>query len=135
MAVRVVVAVFALALVAPAASAPSASTPRATILQQVSFFRQGKWRAMYATYTARFRRSCPYRRFVRAQLEARQILGTNVQVRGIRVRNETARRALIAYTVVRNGQTLGRVTFADRDVYLRVGSGWFDDLDRVSTCS
>jgi hypothetical protein len=134
MAVRILIAVLALALVAPAASAPSASTPRATILQQVSLFKQGKWRAMYATYTPRFRRSCSYAKFVQAQRQVRGILGTNFELRGIQVRYETGRRAVIAYTFVRNGQTIGRVTFRNRDVYAKIGSRWYDELDRVSTC-
>jgi hypothetical protein len=133
MALRVPIAVLAVVLLAPAASAQS-STPRGEILRQVTLFKQARWRAMYTTYTPRFRRSCSYARFVRVQRRTRELLGTNFQLRGIRVRMETARRAIIAYEFVRGGQTIARVTFSNRDVYARIGSGWYDDLDRVSAC-
>ncbi len=138
MAVRVVLAVAVLALLAPPAvsAVPEQRTqhPRTTLLRQASLLKQANWRAMYATYTPRFRRSCPYATFVRHSRQTRQVLGTNFQLRGIRVRLETARRALIAYSFVRDGRTLGTVTFRHRDVYVLIGSRWFDDLDRVSTC-
>jgi hypothetical protein len=138
MTLRVVVAVAVLALLAPpavsAVPAQRAQNPKSTILRQVALFKQGNWRAMYATYTPRFRSRCPYSRFVRGQRETRRLLGTNFQLRGIRVRIETARRALIAYSFVRDGRTLATVTFRNRDVYVLIGSRWFDELDRVTTC-
>jgi hypothetical protein len=133
MSLRILIAVLVVALLAPAASAQR-STPRATILQQVSLFKQAKWRAMFATYTPRARRICSYSRFVAVQRENRRLLGTNFQLSGIRVRNETATRAIVAYRFVRNGRTLAEVTFRHRDVYTKIGSRWFDELDRVSGC-
>ena len=138
MAVRVVLAVAVVALLAPPAvsAVPEqrAQHPRTTILRQASLLKQAKWRAMYATYTPRFRRSCPYATFVRRSRQTRQVLGPNFQLRGIRVRLETPRRALIAYRFVRGGRTVATVTFRHRDVYVLIGSRWFDELDRVSTC-
>lgn len=130
---RALAAVVAVVAFAPLASAQSTS-PRATLLQQATNLKQAKWRAMYGTYTARFRRSCPYSRFVRESRQVRQILGTDFQVRGIEVRMETASRAIVAYRFVKGGQTVAAVTFRHRDVYVKSGSRWYDELDRVSAC-
>lgn len=96
----IALAILAVALAAPAtvsgASSSAATDVRAVLLEQSHLFKQGKWRAMYATYTPRFRRSCAYSTFVSQQREARRLLGTNFQLRGIRVRVETARRAIVA---------------------------------------
>jgi hypothetical protein len=129
----VILAGLAVALLAPVASAQR-STPRATILQQAALLKQEKWRAMYATYTPRFRRSCPYARFLRNARETRRALGPNFELRQIQTRLETASRAIVAYSFVRNGRTLARVTFAHRDVYRKIGSRWYDELDRLSAC-
>ena len=132
MTLRAVIVVLTIALLAPVASAQRA-TPRATILQQTSLLKQGKWRAMYATFTPRFRRSCPYSTFAAQGRELRRSLG-NYQLRDIRVRNETATRAILAYSFVRNGRTLGRITFSHRDVYVKIGGRWLDERDRVTAC-
>jgi hypothetical protein len=138
MALRVTLAIAVLALLAPPAVSGAheqgAQDPRATIRLQASLLKQAKWREMYATYTPRFRRSCTYARFVRNGRQTRQILGPEFELRGIRVRMETRTRALLAYTFARGRRTLARVTFQHRDVYVRIGSRWFDELDRVSTC-
>lgn len=139
MALRAVaLAVLALALAAPASVSGASSSPqtevKALLLKQVQLFKQARWRAMYATYTTRFRRSCPYPTFLEAQRQTRQILGTRFTIEGIKVRVETATRAIVAYRFVRNGRTVASVTFASRDVYTRIGSRWYDELDRVSSC-
>lgn len=133
MALRFVLAALAVAVLAPVALAQS-STPKATLTQQASLFKQGKWKAMYATYTPRYRRACPYARFVTGQRQARSLIGTTFQLRGIQVRTETRTRAIVAYRFVRNGQTIANVTFRHRDVYVKIGSRWYDELDRVSSC-
>ena len=138
MAARVVLAFAVLALLAPpavsGADAQRAEHPRTTLLRQASLLKQGNWRAMYATYTPRFRRNCPYATFVRQARRTRQLLGPEFELRGIRVRMETARRALLAYTFARGRRTIATVTFRHRDVYVLIGSRWFDELDRVSSC-
>jgi hypothetical protein len=138
MALRVVLAVVVLALLAPpaisAGSQQRVENPKNLLLRQSSLLRQGKWRAMYATFTPRFRRSCPYAKFVRQQRQNRQLLGPTFRLRDIRIRLETARRAILAYRLVREGRTIAAVTFRHRDVYVLIGSRWFDELDRVSTC-
>lgn len=133
-----VLSVLALAVLAPSAvtgaSSQRSEDPKTTLLRQATLLKQAKWREMYATYTARFRRSCPYTKFVAQSRQTRQFLGTRFQLRGIQVRLETASRAIIAYRFVRDGRTLAAVTLKNRDVYRLVGSRWYDDLDRVSTC-
>jgi hypothetical protein len=133
MTLRVGLAVLVAVLLVPVALAQSA-TPKAAINQQAALLKQAKWRAMYATYTARFKRACPYQRFVVGQKQTRSILGSNFQLRDIRVRMETPRRALVAYRFVKGGRTVATVTFAHRDTYVKIGSRWFDELDIVSNC-
>jgi hypothetical protein len=138
MALRVVLALAVVVLLAPpavsGASEQQAVHPRTVLLRQATLLKQAKWREMYATYTARFRRTCPYAAFVRNARRTRQVLGPEFELRGIRVRMETPRRALLAYTFARGRRTIATVTFQHRDVYVRIGSRWFDELDRVSTC-
>lgn len=127
-----------LALLAPSAvtgaSTQRAQDPKTTLLKQAALMKQAKWREMYATYTPRFRRNCPYAKFVAQARQTRQILGTRFQLRGIQVRLETASRAIIAYRFVRDGRTIAAVTLKHRDVYRLIGSRWYDELDRVSAC-
>ena len=132
---RVLAALLAVALLASAASAAGGSSPSARLQQQASLFKQGKWRAMYATFTPRFRRSCSYAKFATQQRRVRRELGTNFQLQGIRVRRATATRAIVAYRFVRNGKTIAAITLRDRDVYTRIGPSWYDELDRVSACA
>jgi hypothetical protein len=139
MAPRVIAASVALlALSAPASATvafpPQEAKVKAVLVNQATLFKQGRWRAMYATYTPRFRRNCPYTRFVAQQRRTRRILGTRftLQITGIRVESTT--RAIAAYRFVKNGRVVARVTLRNRDVYTRIGSRWYDELDRVSTC-
>ena len=133
-----VIAVAVAALAAPAAvsgAAPGEPTAvRTMLLRQATLLKQAKWREMYAMYTQRFRRSCPYARFVRQGRQTRQLLGTRFQLRGIQVRVETPMRAIVAYRFVRDGQTLAAVAFRHRDVYTKIRGRWLDELDRVSAC-
>jgi len=134
----ITLAVLAFALAAPASVSGASASPqtevKALILKQAQLFKQGHWRAMYATYTPRFRRSCPYPTFLEAQRQTRQLLGTRFTLAGIKVRVETAARAIVAYQFVKGGKIVARVTFTNRDVYTRIGSRWYDELDRVSSC-
>ena len=133
MTLRFALVVVALGLLASPALGQGTS-PRATLLQQATQVKQARWRAMYATYTPRFRRSCPYSKFVQNARQTRRILGTNFQLRGIQARLESARRAIVAYRFVVNGRTVAAMTFQHRDVYVKIGSRWYDELDRVSAC-
>ncbi len=136
--VRAAALVVLLALLAPSAvtGAPTQrfQDPKTTLLTQATLLKQGKWREMYATYTPRFRRNCPYAKFVAQGRQTRQLLGTRFQIRGIQVRLETASRAIIAYRFVRDGRTIAAVTLKHRDVYKLIGTRWYDELDRVSAC-
>jgi hypothetical protein len=134
---RALVIVLALFL-APAATMNAIASPqsevRALLLHQSRLFKQQRWRALYATLTPRLRARCPYARFVRTQRQNHAILGSNFQLRDIRVRIETRTRAIAAYSFVKNGQVIVRVTFRVRDVYVKSGSRWLDEYDRVSGC-
>ncbi len=137
MALRAIaLAALAVVLAAPAsvASTSQAAEVRAVLVKQAGLLKEGRWRAMYATYTPRFRRSCPYAKFVSQSRQTRQILGPNFKLQGISVRAETATRAIVAYRFVRDGRTIAQVTLKHRDVYVKIGSRWYDELDRVSAC-
>ena len=127
-------AVVLIAVAAVPIASAQGTTPRATLLQQAQLLKQGKWRAMYTTYTPQYRRACPYSRFVQNARQTRQVLGGNFQVRNIRVRNETSTRAIVAYTFFKDGRAIARVTLANRDVYVKSRGRWYDQLDRVSGC-
>ena len=135
MTLRAVIATLLVAALAPASvsATPQATGPKDLLLRQATLLKQGKWREMYATYTPRFRRSCPYSTFVRQGREMRRVLG-NFRIRGIQVRNETTTRAILAYTMVKDGRTIVRVTFRHRDVYVKMGGRWLDERDRVTAC-
>jgi hypothetical protein len=136
MTLRAVLAVFVVAVLAPAsvsATPQKTATPKDLVLRQTTLLKQGKWREMYASFTPRFRRSCPYPTFVAQGREMRRALG-NFQLRAIQTRNETATRAILAYSFVKNGQVIARVTFRHRDVYVKVGGRWLDERDSVTAC-
>jgi hypothetical protein len=126
------------ALAVPSVGASATSSPqtevRAVLLHQVRLFKQQRWRALYRTTTPRMRASCPYATYARVQRRNYQVLGSDFQVRNIRVRIETRTRAIVAYDFVKNGRLIARATFRDRDVYARVNGRWLDELDRVSGC-
>jgi len=134
----IVIALVAAVFAAPTTGSGGVSSVqtevRATLLHQSRLFKQQRWRALYRTMTPRLRARCPYARFVRTQRENYSILGSNFQIRNIRVRAETATRAIAAYSFVKNGQTVVRVTFRHRDVYVKMGGRWLDEVDRVSGC-
>jgi hypothetical protein len=106
---------------------------RALLQKQLTLTKQGEFRVMYRTTTTRrFRARCPYRRFVRLSREARAVLGPTAQVDRILARFLSPRRALLSYRLLKNRRPLLRVRFSHRDLYAKVGSGWYDDYDRVS---
>jgi hypothetical protein len=127
------VAVLAIPSVAGARGGEDVKALRALLQKQLTLTKQGEFRVMYdTTTTRRFRARCPYRRFVRLSREARAILGPTAQVDRILARFLSQRRALLSYRFLKNRRPFLRVRFSHRDVYTKVGSGWYDDYDRVS---
>jgi hypothetical protein len=116
-----------------ASSATDAAEVRAVFDRQARLFKQGRWQAMYRLYTPRYRARCPFARFVDDQRSVRRELGTRFSFRGVRVRVRGTR-ATIAYRAVTSGRTIAAVTFADGDIYVRLGRRWYDEYDRVSEC-
>jgi hypothetical protein len=118
-----------------ASSATDAAEVRAVFDRQARLFKQGRWQAMYRLYTPRYRARCPFARFVDDQRSVRRELGTRFSFRGVRVRVRGTR-ATIAYRAVSSssGRTIAEVTFADGDIYVRLGGRWYDEYDRVSEC-
>jgi len=130
--------VASLAAAAATAAAPRSESDRvkAVIFTQVKLFKQGRYRAMYdTTITPRFRATCSWPKYLRAQRALRRFLGDRFTLRGVRVRMLSRTRALLAYRFVRaNGRVAGETKFGDRDIYVKVGRRWLDEFDRVSGC-
>jgi hypothetical protein len=124
----------ALSSVGRASQSSDAAEVRAVLLRQSDLSKQGRWRAMYKTYTPRFRERCPFARFVADQRAVRKELGTRFSLRGIRVRVRGGQATVAYKAVAPNGRTLGGVTLADGDRYTRIGGRWYDEYDRVSAC-
>jgi len=134
--IGIAAALFALSAPATASVSfpPQEAKVKAVLVNQATLFKQGRWRAMYATYTPRFRRNCSYTRFVAQQRQTRRILGTRFTLQITRIRVESTTRAIAAYRFVKNGRVVAQVTLRNRDVYTRIRSRWYDELDRVSSC-
>lgn len=129
-------AVLALVLVIPsvagARGGEDVKALRALLQQQTTLLKQGKFRAMYALTTRRFRNRCRYARFVRSQRADRRRLGPTAQVDRIQVRFLTARRAIVAYRFLKRGRPFVWVRFSRRDLHAKVGSRWYDEYDRIA---
>jgi hypothetical protein len=117
-----------------ASPATDVADVRALLLRQNELFKQSRWRAMYKTYTPRYRERCPFAEFVSSQRTVRRELGTRFSLRGIRVRVRGAQATAAYRAVDANGRTLAAVTLADGDRYTRIGGRWYDEYDRVSAC-
>jgi hypothetical protein len=117
-----------------ASSATDASEVRAVFDQQTRLFKQGRWQAMYRLYTPRYRARCPFARFVDDQRSVRRMLGTRFSFRGFRVRVRGTRATIAYRAVTSSGRTIAAVTFADGDLYVRLGGRWYDEYDPVSEC-
>jgi hypothetical protein len=89
---------------------------------------------MYKAYTPRYRKRCPFARFVADQRGVRKELGTRFTLRGIRVRVRGGQATVAYRAVAASGRTLGAVTLADGDRYTRIGGRWYDEYDPVSAC-
>jgi hypothetical protein len=126
--------VTALAGLGHASHATDTTDVRAVLLRQNELFKQGRWQAMYEEYTPRYRKRCPFARFVADQRAVRKELGTRFTLRGIRVRVRGGQATVAYRAVAANGRTLGAVTLADGDRYTRIGGRWYDEYDRVSAC-
>ena len=105
---------------------------RALLHQQMTLLKQGKYRAMYARTTQRYRANCRYVKFVAVNRRLRRALGPTALVDRIQVKFLTARRAHVAYRFLKNRRPYRWVTFSRRDEYLKVGRRWFDDYDRIA---
>jgi hypothetical protein len=135
------VVLVATALAAPAASArPAASDSDATTVaallrRQTTLFNAARWRALWATFTPRFRGRCAYRLWLAEQRALKQLLGGGkLAARNIRVR-VSGRRAYASYVLVLGRAGRSVVKPPKLDLYVKVGSRWLDEGDRVTTCS
>jgi hypothetical protein len=117
-----------------ASSATDAAEVRAVVDRQTRLFKQGRWQALYRLYTPRYRARCPFARFVDDLRSVRRELGTRFSFRDVRVRVRGTRATIAYRAVTSSGRTVAAVTFADGDVYVRLGGRWYDEYDPVSAC-
>ena len=128
-ALAVATALAAIAAAPALASIAAPATPIAVLRLQDQYLRAGKFRPLYALFTARFRSACPYAKFVRTARQNRAALqGVRIVVDGQRIQGT---RALVNYRYVHRGKVLATVR---GDVYVRVGGRWYDERDRYTTC-
>jgi hypothetical protein len=130
-----VVLVVAMPSLAGARGGEDVKAIRALLHQRMTLLKQGKFRAMYALTTSRFRARCPYVRFARENRRLRRALGRTALVDRIQVRFLAARRAQVAYRFLKNRRPYLWVRFRHRDGYTKVGRRWYDEYDRVACTS
>jgi hypothetical protein len=134
--VRVVVLVLVAALAMPAIAGARGGEDvraiRALMQQRMTLLKQGKYRALYALTTQRYRANCRYVKFVAVNRRLRRALGPTALTDRIQVKFLAARRSHVAYRYLKNRRPYRWVTFSRRDAYLKVGRRWFDDYDRIA---
>ena len=133
---RVVVLVLLAALAMPAiaggAGGEDVRAIRALLQQRMTLLKQGKYRAMYALTTQRYRANCRYVKFVHVNRELRRKLGPTAVVDRIQVKFLTDKQAHVAYRFLKNRRPYRWVRFSRQDAYTKFGRRWFDDYDRIA---
>ena len=119
---------------APARGAASDATVVAKLLRtQTGHFNAGRWRALWRTYTPKFRRGCSYTLWLREQRAAQALVGARLSVRSIRVR-VSGRRALVSYVMVLGDRGYSVVKPPRADLYVKIGRRWLDEGDQITLC-
>ena len=118
----------AAALTLPA-SAAAPTTPGATLKLEIALLKAGKWQQLYQLYTAKFRQMCPYAKWV-AQGKAVQDDFKPVTLK-ITKTAITGKRALLDYQFLISGKVVNKTK---GDLFVKVGSGWYDEVDKVTSC-
>jgi hypothetical protein len=105
---------------------------RALLHQQMTLLKQGKYRAMYARTTQRYRANCRYVKFVAVNRRLRRALGPTALIDRIQVKFLTDKRAHVAYRFLKNRRPYRWVRFSRQDAYTKVVRRWFDDYDNLA---
>jgi hypothetical protein len=114
------------------ASTSEAAKVRAQLLYEVGLFNQARWQQLWQTYTPRVRRGCSYRGFVAGMKSIRAHYG-RATVRNVTVRVR-GQRASVLYQIIAHGKVAGGATAKNPDIFARIGSRWFDDVDPDGLC-
>jgi hypothetical protein len=114
------------------ASASEATKVRAQLLYEVGLFNQARWQQLWRAYTPRVRRGCSYGRFVAEMKSIRAHYG-RLSVRNVAVRVR-GHRASVVYQIIGHGKVVGAAKPGDPDIFARIGSRWFDDVDADGLC-
>jgi hypothetical protein len=126
----VLAALAATAFLALPAFAAAPSTPKATLQLEVAYLKSGQFVKLYALYGPKFRAACPYAKWV-AEARKSQPAFKNVVLRVTRQTNVGQTRALLDYDYLVNN----KVEHTTKgDLYVKIGTGWYDELDKVTTC-
>lgn len=113
-------------------STSEAAKVRAQLLYEVGLFNQARWQQLWQTYTPRVRRGCSYPRFVAGMKSIRAHYGrATVRNVAVRVRGQ---RASVLYQIIAHGKVAGGATAKNPDIFARIGSRWFDDVDPDGLC-
>ena len=97
--------------------APSAGSPKR------------KLEELLRLLSPKFQRTCAFKAFLpTGRQEEQQLHGATLRVLADRA---TGSDAYLTYEFLRGGLVLGKAT---GDLYVKVGSKWFDELDKYTTC-
>lgn len=106
-------------------------TPQATLAAQNAAYNAKQWRALYATYTPKFRTACSYVKWMTSAVEFRTKVGPfTLRVTSARI---SGSKAYLKYEYVQNGKVIASVGKAT-DTYVRINGRWYDELDAITTC-
>jgi hypothetical protein len=116
------------AILAASATATQA-TPVGTLRAEVRDLQSKDLTSYYALLSPRFHRTCTFQAFLpTGRQEEQQLRGATLRVLADRV---SGSKAYLTYEFLRGGVVLGKAT---GDLYVEVGSKWFDELDKYTTC-
>jgi hypothetical protein len=120
-----IVSVSSFACAEATARPPSERDAVASVIKrQVVYFNEGRWARLWALFSPRFRRLCRYEPWRRLAMAARELTGrTSVTITSVSVNGN---RAYATYT---ERTRASRPQVTRRDVYVKIGDRWFDELD------
>jgi hypothetical protein len=128
--IHAVIVIAAVAASAAVAATPiSQATPVATLRSEDALSRTGQTKRLWALFTPRFHRQCPYAKFaVLQQKQAKILKQLKLRVTGSRV---VGARAYVSYRYLLGTKVAVTVT---GDVFVKIRGRWFDELDHSTRC-
>jgi hypothetical protein len=127
----------ALLLVLATAAAASAATSgggssAVNVLQlEAKTLNAADWKDGYALMSPRFRQICSYSRFISLGEQARSYMAQPMRVKLLSAR-VSGSRAYLTYATT--APPIPRFV-TKNDLFVKLGGRWYDEVDRVTTCS